>query len=128
MKRLRSQTDRAILRLIAKRVAAEQQPEGESSKDGEKVDLASAVSRQHDIDRAVEPTPSSRPRRRKRILERYGSCSSARSTRRVTPHMWESRANMAFPSPLHHRSTALVTASYRSTMWWALSGRPAGSP
>ena len=44
MKRLRSQTDRAILRLIAERVATEQQPEGELSKDGEKVDLASRAS------------------------------------------------------------------------------------
>eukprot|EP00325_Prymnesiales_sp_UTEX-LB-985_P028451 CAMPEP_0174737036 /NCGR_PEP_ID=MMETSP1094-20130205/67694_1 /TAXON_ID=156173 /ORGANISM="Chrysochromulina brevifilum, Strain UTEX LB 985" /LENGTH=204 /DNA_ID=CAMNT_0015940213 /DNA_START=19 /DNA_END=634 /DNA_ORIENTATION=- len=50
MKRLRAQTDRAILRLIAERVAAEQQQaEGEVPKEGD-VDLASAVSRHQKLD------------------------------------------------------------------------------
>lgn len=52
MKRLRAQTDRAILRLIAEKVASDQQAESESasSKPGEKLDLASAVNRQQKLD------------------------------------------------------------------------------
>ena len=47
MKRLRAMTDRAIVRLIAERVAAEQAAEG---KEGDTVDLAGAVDRQQKLD------------------------------------------------------------------------------
>lgn len=46
MKRLRSVTDRAILRLIAERVSAEQQQQSSDGGAGEKLDLAKAVDRQ----------------------------------------------------------------------------------
>jgi len=49
VKRLRGMTDRAILRLIADRVTAEQQQEGDSSQANEKVDLAAAVERQQKL-------------------------------------------------------------------------------
>ena len=49
VKRLRGMTDRAILRLIADRVAAEQQQQGDSSQANEKVDLAAAVERQQKL-------------------------------------------------------------------------------
>jgi coiled-coil domain-containing protein 12 len=49
-KRLRAMTDRAIVRLIAQRVAAEQQREGADAQDPDRVDLASAVSKQQQLD------------------------------------------------------------------------------
>ena len=50
MKKLRSATDRAIVQLIAQRVAEEQEREQEGGAEGEKVDLASAVHRQQRLD------------------------------------------------------------------------------
>ena len=53
-KRLRAMTDRAIVRLIAARVAEEQEEEREategSSKDENVVDLANAVARRQELD------------------------------------------------------------------------------
>jgi len=46
MKKLRAITDRAIVRLIAARVAEEQQREGGDEGSGERVDLAAAIDNQ----------------------------------------------------------------------------------
>ena len=80
------------------------------------------------IDCAVDASSPSRARQRKRYLEGHGSFISAWAARRSPPHMWESQANMPFPSPLHHRAVALVTASCRSTTRWALSTTPPAAP
>ena len=80
------------------------------------------------IDHAVDASSPSRARQRKRHPEGHGSFSSAWAARRSPPHMWESQANMPFPSPLHHRAVVLVTASCRSTTRWALSTTPPAAP
>ena len=80
------------------------------------------------IDHAVDASSPSRARKRKRHPEGHGSFSSAWAARRSPPHMWESQANMPFPSPLHHRAVVLVTASCRSTTRWALSTTPPAAP
>lgn len=54
MKKLRSMTDRAIVRLIRERVSAEEQQSsndaGGSEPPGERIDLASAIDRQQQLD------------------------------------------------------------------------------